>query len=193
YGEPKNSTFWEPIHEFYGTFDGNGKTLNYFTMNNFHENQEGGSFGFIGTLKNGATVKNLAVTEGSVEVSGGIWAGGLVGHNQGTIKQCSFNGSITTADHYNSTERLSLGGLVGYNEGIVEDCTSAGTVSTSNVFNRQGQLDIGGLVGKNNNLIQISENKAKVLAGSRIGAIFNGANVGGIAGSNQQSGRIISC
>lgn len=119
---------------FYGTFDGNGKTLT--------ANITGGSnTGLFYCLGDNGVIKNLTL-EGSVSGTGNC-TGGLVGNANGTgssIQNCTVNASVTGSG--------KVGGLVGLNyAATITGCTVTGTVAY-NGPTVQGY--IGGLVGDDN-------------------------------------------
>lgn len=145
--------------EFTGTFDGGNYAISQLTITG-----SGGGNGLFGYV-NGATIKNVRLTSGSITdsgsyvgslighagtgttvlhsssemtVSGGGFTGGLIGYVTDSIRlETSFyNGSISTGDN--------SGGLIGsiYGTGnTVSNCYSAGTFSAANKSN------VGGLIG----------------------------------------------
>ena len=125
---------WIPIgndaHQYIGTFDGNGKTIENLYIKNTTSDYYQGLFGRF----NG-TVQDLTVS-GSVSVSDSDHVGGIVGYNSsGTVTNCAFTGSVSGSEY--------VGGVVGYNHssGRVKNCYNTGKVS--------GSDQIGGVVGRN--------------------------------------------
>lgn len=130
---------WTPITPFTGTFDGAGHTISGMTVTS------GTYAGLFGSIGSSGAVRNLEV-EGSINIttSGGVFAGGVVGNNQGTVENCA---SHVTIDYTEDTdEACSLGGVVGYNSGTVTNCYATGTISVDG----DGTNYIGGVVGCNN-------------------------------------------
>lgn len=118
------------IPTFGGVFEGGGHTISglNLTANRSHT-------GFFRYIQPGAEVKELNLA-GSVAPGGSAeYAGGLAGNNAGTIRDCSFNGTVEAL--------TSTGGLVGANEktGVIENCRVYGTVT--------GQHYTGGIAGQN--------------------------------------------
>lgn len=118
------------IPTFGGVFEGGGHTISglNLTANRSHT-------GFFRYIQPGAEVKELNLA-GSVSPGGSAeYAGGLAGNNAGTIRDCSFNGTVEAL--------TSTGGLVGANEktGVIENCRVYGTVT--------GQHYTGGIAGQN--------------------------------------------
>jgi hypothetical protein len=114
---------------FAGTFDGDGHTVSHLTI-------QGASYlGLFGRLEHWAEVKNLGVVD--VNLTGGSFAGGLVGYNDlgSTVTRCYSTGTVS------GTERV--GGLVGGNGwySTVIQCYSIAAVNGTNC--------VGGLAGGN--------------------------------------------
>ena len=151
---------WTPIGSniavlFKGTFDGNGKTISGLYINTTDSNQ--GLFGY-----SSGTICNLNVIG---NVSGGKYVGGVVGSNKGTVKNCSFSGTVFASDSY-------VGGIVGNNEGgTVESCANSGAVS--------GASYIGGIAGYNEG--------GTVESCANSGAVSGTNNGGGIVGKSISS------
>lgn len=121
-------SFWEPILNFAGNFDGNGKTLQNVIVSG------GNLSGLFGKALATSVIKNLGVT--GVSISGGLYTGALIGHNLGAVENCYATGSL-----YGTSQ---VGGLIGFQQG--------GTVrnSYSNVnVTGEGTSRIGGFIGRN--------------------------------------------
>ncbi|NLZ28548.1 MAG: hypothetical protein GX887_06235 [Firmicutes bacterium] len=98
--------------------------------------------------------------------------GGLVGSNEGLIKNSSAEGNVVAP--------LFVGGLVGYNEGWVEDSTSSGTVTeidTDGCFLFTGA---GGLAGASSGTILRSHACCTEVSGYKMVGGLVGVNVGSI-------------
>ena len=108
-------------------------------------------FGYVGE---GGTVRAVNLTE--VEISGSVIAentvasvGGVVGNNYsentnvGTVKGCTFNGTVTAKDPYST-----VGGVVGLNDNKVSDNTNVGTVKGTG-----DGVAVGGVVGTNSGTV----------------------------------------
>lgn len=131
------------IPVFEGIFDGNNHTINDWIYK--EEGYVTGLFRYIG--ENGV-VKNLTVT-GTIKVTGEKkCVGGICGENSGSIRNCSFQGTIE-----GNTE---TGGIAGINTatGNISGCSSHGNIS--------GYYSTGGIVGKNHGSISNCSNQAGI-------------------------------
>ena len=174
-----------PAKTFYGTFDGNGHTINSINIvdkekttppgvdpgpDDYRSSSDVGLFACLGS---GGTVKNLKVTGSVSGGERGINVGGIVGaNNGGTVTNCTFSGSV------NGGSAINVGGIVGQNSGSVTNCTfSSGSLS--------GSGNVGGVVGQNNSSVtNCSNNVGFGISGS-------GNNFGGVVGNN--SGSVTDC
>jgi len=84
---------WAPIgyyvNLFYGKFEGNNQKITGLRINR-NDSDNNGLFGILGT---GGEIKNLGVVD--VIITGVDRCGGLVGGNEGIIKNCYATGSVT--------------------------------------------------------------------------------------------------
>ncbi len=172
---------WTPIGSFAsahyfpqytGTFDGQGHTISglYYSGSGY-----GGLFGCVGS---GGQVKNVKVADSYI--NGKIYVGGVCGANNGTITNCSFDGSVI-----GDTIALGLyvGGVCGLNNGTVEDCSNSGTVTCNDTEYTQ-RVRAGGVCGGNGGTISSCYNAGAVTS--------SGTNyIGGVCGEN--NGTITNC
>ena len=163
---------WTPIgtdydNSYKGTFDGGGHTITGLT---FTTNDE--YAGLFGYLNRAGTVKNV-VMEG-VQITCNHWlgsAGGVAGHSDGTIENCSVSGSVSGT--------VYVGGVVGAQwEGSITGCSSSATV--------KGMVHVGGVVGQTNGSATLTacyatgnvtleiDPRKNIAGGSLVG--FNGGN-----------------
>jgi hypothetical protein len=152
---------------FTGTFDGGGNWLTWlqYTSTNFYS----GPFGWVGA---GGVVKNLNLSAVSVSSTApcGMYAGGLVGYNQGTIRNCSISGATLSPGYPSYT-----GGLVGGNNGLIVDCSFTGDLTIN------GGGYGGGLVGYNWGTILYSRADGNITANvGQAGGVLAGGNPGTI-------------
>lgn len=128
------------IPTFGGIFDGNGHTITLALSG------EGDYRGVFRYLQEGAVVQNLKVS-GSIS-SEGSYIGGIVGSNGGTVRKCSFDGSLSGKN--------STGGIAGINEvsGQIINCEGRGTVAA--------QHYTGGISGENYGTIVYCTNESGV-------------------------------
>ena len=228
---------WMPIQSFQGTFDGKKATITGLTIGANDEGSTivAGlfSYGMSGTIKElklkdvyikttneaggvvartatGSSVENCSV-EGDIIFNGDqySWAGGVVGKNVGTVKNCSFKGSVsgTTGPiggivgrsdssssiiesctnsgriegHAGSFVEYAAGGIVGMSSGTVKDCTNDGVIAGQSPRS-------GGIVGT----LQCKTEKACVTDCENTGTINAQSNfLGGIVGSTQGTGNVV--
>jgi len=154
---------------FHGTFDGQG----YEIRDLFVIDAPGGYEGLFGHVGEEGVIKNVGVV--NAEIAGatsllGMYVGGLVGLNRGTVSNSYFTGSVTGYS--------SVGGLVGSNDGTVSNSYSAGSVI--------GTGSAGGLVGSNKGTVRNCYSTGTVTRSYGILAAH-----GGFVGSNE--GKIVNC
>lgn len=134
---------FEPIPQFAGIFDGGGHTISGFSVTD-----AGSTVGLFRKVLEGGTVENLNVT-GTVTPEGTKkTVGGVVGENRGTIKNCTFDGTVFGG--------RCVGGIAGSNTstGLIQGCGMYGQVS--------GEHRVGGIAGENLGVIMDCENTANV-------------------------------
>ena len=184
---------WIPIgydyaHPFRGVFDGNGKNITGFYINDTTVTGYKGLFGIIG----GGTVKNLGLMGVNINCAGSN-IGGIAGQNKdgGAIENCFVTGRVNGTNpssknigglvghNLDNMSRIEscyttcavsgnelIGGIAGWNEnGTVQNCYATGNIN--------GNTSIGGLVGYND---------GSVLNCYASGSVSGSYNVGGIAG-----------
>jgi len=165
---------------FSGTFNGQGNTLsnlfigryNGFT-NLFLSNVDVGLFQGIAT---GGVVKNISVTDATVQGYHISAIGILAGTNNGSIINSSVSGKQYPGGSAVIGELATgSGGLVGYNSGTITGSSANVSMWTASV------TGTGGLVGYNNGTIDQS---------SATGSLYGGYYVGALAGVNGGTGVI---
>lgn len=131
------------IPTFGGQFAGQG-----FQITGIELTEEGSAKGFFRYLQKTAIVENLHI-EGIVQPKGSKSAvGGIVGENAGTIRNCTFNGTVSGYE--------GIGAIAGINEssGLIENCTVSGMV--------YGSHFVGGFAGINYGVIRSCTNQAEI-------------------------------
>lgn len=137
-----------PIAGFTGTLDGMGNTVSGMTMNL----TSGGGMGLIQSTGAGAAIRNLGVTNTTVNIgtySGAMGLGGIVGNVNGTttLDQVWTTGSIKSSAG-STVGDLGVGGLVGNATTgtltISKSWSSMNIDTASNTFNYLMQ---GGIIG----------------------------------------------
>ena len=107
-----------------GTFDGNGHTISGIVINSTTNDH-----GLISNLSTEGVVKNVHIK--NAQINGRGFLGGIVAGNNGTVINCTFDGTITGQD---TSEGISerVGGIVGSNEsgGRIIACYSTGQISS---------------------------------------------------------------
>ena len=123
-------TNWTPISPegFYGSYDGNGKTISNLKIDRPSEDKQG-LFGLVG-----GTIKNVTLL--NVDIKGQDYVGGIVGSSYTTIQNCSVNGNVTGR---NETGGI-VGSFTGY-DGLIQGCYFTGTVTGNYVGGIAGYAD----------------------------------------------------
>lgn len=164
-------TDWPVITNYSGRFDGNGSTITGVST------VSGSYQGLFATVA-GGTVQNVKLAE--VDISGGTYAGAVVGYNKGgTIQNCEFvsgtvqNGSTCT------------GGIVGRNYGSVIGCTVSGSVVGDSPYG------VGGIAGYTESS---SSGTVSLIQDCTVNADVSGKSVvGGIIGVSTGDSTVINC
>lgn len=183
--------YWKPIDNYTGTFDGNGKTIRYATVNSL--GNSGSNYDYAGIFGQvskkdqvSGTVKNLTTEYGTIE---GEIAGGVVGHlNGGTLENITNNNQVIATS--------MLGGVVGnITSGTATSLVNNGAISLNQTNN--GTYYVGGVVGnsvidlsghKNNGAINVQvDNKDATLY---VGGVVGNAEGKDVNGCTSQNGRI---
>ncbi len=155
---------WTPIDNFTGRFEGNGHTIEYFTIIT-----SSATTGFVAT--NNGLIKNVRFEDVIINASYNgacLNAGVIAGINNGTIENCvAFNiVSTFTINKQGSSGTYNdyLGGLVGSNNGLLNNCsiscelnlnaTTHCKTTTSWKTTLSTYSNLGGAVGRNNGEVQ---------------------------------------
>jgi hypothetical protein len=194
---------------FTGRFEGQGHVITRMSIN--PSGAQNDFLGLFGNLGTGAVVSNLALTSFSIQNSNfdTVYSiGGIAAYSKGTIRGCSVDGTIYTADITLNTGGIvgenyalvmqcsaniyaaigggsgAIGGLVGQNSGQIKQCFSEGTIKSYDYTIR-----MGGLVGDNvNGTVENS------FSGAKVTYYYNNyiKQVGGLAGRTF-GGLILNC
>ncbi len=162
---------WIPLGErttesavaFAAVFDGNGHIIRNLYIDGYSYYT-----GLFGRVDNTGIIRNVGLESVDVTSRGEMSHGGLVGRNQGVIKNSYVTGAVSGEG--------SVGGLVGFTEwtSVIEDSYS--TASVTGGYNASIIEGVGGLIG---------HNRGKVLgsyATGRVSAIIDPA--GGLVGTH---------
>ncbi|KDE60176.1 hypothetical protein EL22_09290 [Halostagnicola sp. A56] len=163
--EWNSETGWYPLgfdgSQFSGSFDGDGHTIS-----NLYIDRTADDVGLFGTVTDGATIESVGVE--SVNISGDLQVGGLIGTNEGgTVR-----GSYVTGTVYGDD---LVGGLIG------EHQVSTGDLAEVNESYAEakvtGDVFVGGLIGSRNSAGPMNESYAT-------GNVSGTRGVGGLIGTN---------
>ena len=134
-GENNYTAIGTSDRPFAGTFDGKGHTISGIRINKDEYNQ--GIFGYVNA---DGTVKNLFVSDCSIETDQEI--GGIAAGLSGTIENCHVDSNVTLTGH------ACVGGIVAEIEGgTVKGCTSAATIIGTEAGGYKAEF-LGGIVGE---------------------------------------------
>lgn len=138
----KNGDF-KTIATFSGVFNGNNHSISGIKFN-----EKGSYQGLFRYICEDAAVSNLKVKGKFTPGGSKSYIGGIVGHNSGTIENCTFEGTVKGEN--------VVGGIAGYNAdvGKILSCVSFGNIS--------GENFTGGIVGKNSGFVNACTNNAAV-------------------------------
>ena len=136
-----NRLKWTSGGTFSGIFDGG----NHYVANLYMEGSEGTNLGLFARF-NGATVKNLAVSDYTILIIDhkSYTTGPLVGWAENSvIKSCSTNGYYIMSAPSDTSP--TIGGITGYATGVsIYDCYSDPLVTGAH----DGTIRVGGLIGR---------------------------------------------
>ena len=170
---------WTPIGKddnkaYTGTFDGGNHTITGLKID-----QSGtDNVGLIGRLGSGGKVQDVTLTE--VNVTGGTYVGGIAGQTDGTVENCSVNGTVTGQNQ--------TGGIVGRNFSTISGCSAEGTVT--------GNTNVGGISGL---CVPNYDTGTGSLIGSTIegchstAAVSGISSVGGVVGNLGNGCSLMAC
>ena len=147
---------------FQGCFDGNG-----YAVRGIYINTQKGYQGLFRNSYSDSVIANLGVAESYIY--GGLYVGGVVGDNNGTVTNCYNTGSVTGKDY--------VGGVVGYSllDSTFTNCYNTGSVT--------GKDYVGGVVGCSDSTFTNCYNT---------GIVNGNDNVGGVVGYNADDGGTVT-
>lgn len=169
---------WTPIgtesQPYTGTFDGGNHTITGLKIN-----QSGtDNVGLIGYLGSEGKVQNVVLA--NISVSGANYVGGIAGQTDGTVENCSVNGTVTGQNQ--------TGGIVGRNFSTISGCSAEGTVT--------GNINVGGISGL---CVPNYDTGTGSLIGSTIegchstAAVSGISSVGGVVGNLGNNSFLMAC
>ena len=170
---------WTPIgtesQPYTGTFDGGNHTITGLKIDQSGTDNVGL---LIGRLGSGGKVQDVTLTE--VNVTGGTYVGGIAGQTDGTVENCSVNGTVTGQNQ--------TGGIVGRNFSTISGCSAEGTVT--------GNTNVGGISGL---CVPNYDTGTGSLIGSTIegchstAAVSGISSVGGVVGNLGNGCSLMAC
>lgn len=169
---------WTPIgtesQPYTGTFDGGNHTITGLKID-----QSGtDNVGLIGYLGSEGKVQNVVLA--NISVSGANYVGGIAGQTDGTVENCSVNGTVTGQNQ--------TGGIVGRNFSTISGCSAEGTVT--------GKTNVGGISGL---CVPNYDTGTGSLIGSTIegchstAAVSGISSVGGVVGNLGNGCSLMAC
>ena len=195
--EYDNSTQITYSRYFYGTFEGNNKTINNLYIQKTDMNLERAAYiGLFGNITYGTVVKNLTVT-GNIDIKVtnkmySVYIGSIAGYIQGSGKIEGCNNYVNIKASMNVS--TYTGGIIGNNgySGTVNSCNNYGNIEVNyGEYLDEGQYinDIytGGIVGNNSGLITTCNNYNDIKISSTENANASRPYVGGICGYNSKT------
>lgn len=178
---------WTPVEEYWGTFDGNNKSISNITIG---ANNDISSF----ICNNYGNINNL-IFDGNLTLTDAMKIGTLVGSNYGKINSCVINSQINMTIAQTSTGQKA-GGLVAENvQKKVDEKYYTGIITDSYV--NDITIIVGATSGGSKNIGGIAAENTTTITGcyAKINITTNkGGFVGGIVGSNYNgNGKIQAC
>lgn len=122
-----------------------------------------GTGGIVASTTDTNTIQNCSFA-GSV--TGYSNVGGIVGSNNGNVRNCSNSASVIA-------ELQTSGGIVGSNSGTIELCNNTGTISTTSRVSTGGS--IGGIAGESRGYINQCYNTGNITGTHSTGGIIGSA------------------
>ncbi len=153
---------WMPIGNASKKFTGSYNGAEYSITGLFCNKEYAGLFGY----SNGGIIKKVNLT-GTIEGGKNAYAGGVVAYNyNGTITNCSFDGTLSTTNSY-------IGGIVGNNSGTVTNCINNADITVAGTY-------AGGVIG-------YGSSSSDITNCYNYGNVTGGQYVGGIIGYNDEA------
>ena len=139
-------TDWEPIEDYKGTFDGNGKGITGLSKPMFAT--------LMGVVKNLTLTSNITETSNSKTMLG-MFACQVLPSSEiddiAGLQNCTANGSVAfnPSSAVAENDHPRIGGMVGNNKGgTIVGCTNNASVSFGGSATHNAQPSIGGVVGR---------------------------------------------
>ena len=131
------------IESFSGRFDGRGFRI---------KNWKGATAGLFKLIEQGGEVANLTIDKScsikATNKGGEYYLGFIADINQGTLRNCSNEGSISHKCGY-ATSPVFVGGVAGTNRYVIRECRNSGKIASEVVgeFKEETYMNVGGITG----------------------------------------------
>lgn len=185
---------FEPIgtgsKPFYGSFDGNSKTISNLTMTDVNEDQVG-LFGYNSGVIEKLTLSGCTISGGNGSSSS---IGAIAGENTGTIKECTVKNS--TVSCMANSQNPSVGGIAGSTSNDIDQCVvedtnvnaitadtgaSGAIAKAGGIVGSSGSSKVSGCDVKGTTTVtaDYSNSSTSVYAGAVIGDMSESVSTGG--------------
>lgn len=185
---------FEPIgtgsKPFYGSFDGNSKTISNLTMTDVNEDQVG-LFGYNSGVIEKLTLSGCTISGGNGSSSS---IGAIAGENTGTIKECTVKNS--TVSCMANSQIPSVGGIAGSTSNDIDQCVvedtnvnaitadtgaSGAIAKAGGIVGSSGSSKVSGCDVKGTTTVtaDYSNSSTSVYAGAVIGDMSESVSTGG--------------
>lgn len=173
-GHWNSGTGFVPVGDYTNPFSGSLDGMDYTISDLVINSPDLFYTGLFGATSYTSFLSNIRLAD--VNITGGVYVGGLVGWNEGYMTRTSSSGSV------NANGVGEVGGLVGWNAGPIDTSYTSGTVS--------GSSDVGGLVGWNASSIAYSYSNAAVSGGSHVGGLAGGVDAESTVDNSYSTGSV---
>lgn len=188
------SSAWEPISDYRGIFDGNGKAITGLDQPLFATLE--------GVVKNLTLISEINATDAE-DANWGIFAKAIIPSSEvddvAGLKNCVARGTLTYAPTSAVSGNIQVGGFVGLNRGgEISSCTNEADITMGNggvthadaifVAGLVGMSQKGGDLGTYGEIVNCT-NIGSVICNTQGG---NNVNVGGVVGYQNGSGETVS-
>lgn len=167
-GYRANPIGWDVIHQFCGTFDGDGHTITGLNV------EAPGFAALFGMVDTEGVIKNLILDSPVIKSTSSYYAAGIAAYSEGLIEKCQVKNPKI------DQQGQVAGGIVGVGRNV-NDCHVTG----ANVYARYGFA--AGVAGQINGTISNSSATDSYIAGSSSASadprLNGGSPVGGVIGS----------
>lgn len=167
-GYRANSIGWDVIHQFCGTFDGDGHTIKGLNV------ESAGFAGLFGMVDKEGVIKNVILDSPVITSTSGYYAAGIASYSEGLIEKCQVKNPKITQ------EGQVAAGIVGVGKNVV-DCH----VSGATVYARYGfAAGVAGQIGGSITNCSATDSYISGSSSASADPRYNGGTpIGGVIGS----------